>query len=430
MAFNKIKTLYINGRKNLTSNNEVIDFLNPKYIYIPLKGNVNFLPTVKVGDVVLKGQVVANRNDRFPHPIHSSVSGKVTGIKKMWHSSGKMVEFLEIENDYLETSCYIENKYDSLSKEEIIEIIKNAGIVGMGGAGFPTYAKYSSNKQVDVIIINGAECEPYITSDYALLKNDTSTILRGIKYLMKASNASKAVIAIKKNKKELISILSDAINEFEGISLFLLKDVYPAGWEKYIVTKVTKKNYDGLPINVGAIVNNVHTAYSVAKAVEEGEPLIERIVTLSGEGLKKPSNIRVKVGTSIEEVIEFLGGYAEEFTEGYMIAGGPMTGKSIMLENLVITPELGSVLIIPKKQKQKELSCLGCGNCSTNCPVLLTPTEIKLAFEHNDIELLKKLNVNNCIQCGLCSYVCPSRIEMTEYVGKAKVAVAKAAPNK
>ena len=433
MVFRKIKGLHIDGRKELSCHKPVVDYLNPKFVYIPLvSGNVNYTATVQVGDSVLKGQCVANRTDRFAHPVYSSVSGKVTAIKKMWHPGGRMVEMLEIENDFEEKEEYSNSVVDAsaLTKEEIIEKMKNAGIVGLGGAGFPTYVKYSGNAQPEVLIINAAECEPYLSADYAIIMNEVDKFVRGVSYMMKAAGVSQAKIAIKKSKKDAIQVLREAVKDYEGIEVFLLKDVYPAGWEKYIVQQVTKKNYENLPIQAGAVVNNVQTAHAVCVALEENKPLIEKIVTVSGEALKDPCNVRVKIGSLISEVIEKVGGYVEDLEEAYFVAGAPMTGKSIMFDNIVITPSFGGATVLKKAKKVEELPCMGCGNCASNCPAFLTPTEIKLAHLQKDIELLKQLNTMKCVQCGLCSYVCPSRIELTEIVGKAKEAVMKAATMK
>ena len=430
MVSKKIKGLHIEGRKDLSCYKPIKEFLNPKFVYIPLvSGNVRYEQSVQVGEKVLKGQVVVNRTDRFAHPVCSPVSGCVLAIKKMWHPIGRMIEMLEIENDFEEKAIYsLEKEHqNSFTKEEIIEKIKDAGIVGLGGAGFPTYAKYTANTKLDVLIINAAECEPYLSDDYSIIMNYTDEFLRGVSYLMKASGVSCAKIAIKKAYKDAIKVLENALVNYEGIKLQILKNVYPAGWEKYIVQQVTKKNYNNLPSEVGAVVNNVQTAHAVSLALEQNRPLIERIITISGDGIKDPCNVKVKIGSLISDVIESIGGYSDDLGEAYFIAGGPMTAKSIMFDNVVVTPSLSGVTVLRKPKNTDLLPCMGCGKCSTYCPAFLTPTEIKLAYLQNDIELLKDLNVMKCVQCGMCSYVCPSRIEVTETVGKAKEAVIKAA---
>lgn len=428
MLFTQIRGIHINGRKDMSIKNEPISFLNPKNVYFPLViGNVIYKPLVEIGDSVLKGQPILERSGRFSHPICSSVSGKVTAKKKMWHSSGKMVEMLEIANDGEENSFYNNDKnLDNLTKDFIIERMKEAGIVGLGGAGFPTYVKYLPLKPADVLIINAAECEPYITADYTLIINETEKLLKGIEYMMIACGAKRGVIAIKKTKKAAVNALKNALTNHQQIEIHLLNDVYPAGWERYIVEHVTKNTYSGLPSDVGAVVNNVQTAIAVCESVEENKPLIEKMVTFTGEGLVNPCNVKVKIGTKVSDVISSIGGYVDNLEEAYFIAGGPMTGKSIMFDDLVITNSLGSIIVKPKIDHQNNPSCMGCGKCAEACPAFLTPTEIKVALDNGDMEGLNKLNVTKCVQCGLCSYVCPSRVDITEIVGKAKDAVLKA----
>ena len=425
--FSKIKGLHIDGRKSMSTGKPIENFLDPEAVYIPTAvGNTVYTMTVQPGDTVLKGQIIGNREGRFGHPIASPVSGTVSGLKKMWHSSGKMLQMLEIVNDHQEKCAYEAPKSFDYSREELVEIIKNAGIVGLGGAGFPTYVKCLPSNDADSVIINAAECEPFITADYMLLLSEADKVLKGLTYLMKANGAKKGYIAIKKTKPEAINAIKAALVDFPNIELFLLKDVYPAGWEKYIVEKVTHKTYSSLPREVGVVVDNVQSAYSVYEAVELNKPLIERIVTITGEGVKEPRNFRVKIGTRIPTLIEECGGYKEDMEDAYMIAGGPMTGRAILFDDLVVTPNLGSVIIMPKKIHLNNPTCMGCGKCAENCPSFLVPTEIKKAYLNKDVKALAALNANKCVQCGLCSYVCPSRIEMTDYVGKAKDMLMKA----
>lgn len=428
MILKKIKGVHLNGHKAMSLNQPINNYLSPNKIYLPIvNGNIIQTKLVEVGQNVLMGQKVLMREGRFGHPVCSPVSGKVTNIVKMWHSCGKMVEMIEITNDMSERKVEDFGKpLENLTKENIIERIKNAGIVGLGGAGFPTYIKYQPEANAEVLIINAAECEPYITADYVLIKEKTQELIQGIKYMMIACGAKNAKIAIKKSKKEAIEVLNTALTNEPEIELFLLKDVYPAGWEKFIVEAVVKKTYNSLPSEVGAVVNNVQTAIAVCEAVEQNKPLIEKVVTITGDGILNPQNVRVKIGTVVEDVIKTIGGYTQDMGPAYFIAGGPMTGRSIMFDNLVITSNLGSVIVKKKDEHQDNPACLGCGKCSEKCPAHLTPTEIKNAFEASDEIALAKLHAEKCVQCGLCSYVCPSRIEMTEYVGKAKDFLAKA----
>lgn len=427
MLFKKIRGIHIDGRKEMSTSSDIVPFLNPKFIYLPTTGNIAYKPLVNVGDKVLKGQVVLEREGRFGHPVCSPVSGEVTAIKKMWHPMGRMVEMLEIANDGEETTTEEWGKpLEEITKDNIIERVKRAGIVGLGGAGFPTYVKYLPINPAEVVLINAAECEPYITADYMLIKTETEKLMRGIEYIMIATGAKVAKIAIKKTKIPAIKVLEEAVVNHPNISVLLLDDVYPAGWERYIVEHATGRTYNALPSEVGAVVNNVQTSIAVCESVENNIPLVEKIVTLTGEGLVSPCNVRVKIGTKISDIIPTIGGYQEDLDKAYFIAGGPMTGKSIMFDDLVITNSLGSVIVKPNQDHVNNPSCMGCGKCAEACPAFLTPTEIKAAHEAGDMNALNHLNTMKCVQCGLCSYVCPSRVEITEAVGKAKDALAKA----
>lgn len=430
MFFIKSKGRHISehkGHKEMSLANPMVEFLNPEYVYIPLvEQNTPCEALVKVGDYVKVGQVIANKSGRFPLPIHASISGEVVSIdKKMWHASGKMVPTIQIKNDFKETKVETikENDISSITKEVIIEKAKECGIVGLGGSGFPSYVKYKVNNPMDVVIINAAECEPYITIDYKLLQDHFDEMLRGLKYIMKAVDAKRGVIAIKKNKTALIEKMNLALANEPNISVFTLKDEYPAGWEKYIVQRVTKKNYTTLPSEVGAVVNNASTAYALCHAVERNQPLVEKLLTITGEGIRKPCNVKVKIGTAVNDIIEFIGGYTTNLESAYFIAGGPMTGKSIMFDTLVVHRALSSVIVMPKDIRENNPECLGCGKCGEVCPVFLSPIVIKETLENDTVQELRKLRPELCMECGLCSYICPSRIDLTESVGKAKTKV-------
>lgn len=423
MIIHKIKGLHLDGRRVISLSNGVLEYLNPKHVYIPLaNGDVTYRNVVSTGSEVLKGSVVALREDRYAHPVHSPVSGKVIGIKKMWHQSGKMVDTLEIENNFKEE--VVSDWGNSLdlnliTKQDIVERVKNCGIVGMGGAGFPTYVKYMTPKKQKLLIVNAVECEPYLSCDNISVRRNIEKIIRGIKYILKAIGAPKAVIAIKKDKKEVVDVLKKYLANQKNINIFPLKNFYPAGWERSIVEKVTKEHYMQVPSEIGVVVNNAQTVMAVCDAIEENKPLIERMITISGEGINSPQNIFTKVGVSFHELIERVGGYVDEEKVGLLIAGGPMTGKTVLDDSLVVTSSLSSVMVFEKEEVTIQ-PCMGCGKCASVCPAYLVPTEIKNAYEDKNYKLLKKLHTLDCVQCGLCSYVCPSRVEITNYVGLAK----------
>lgn len=427
MLFKKSSGVLIrehSGHKELSEYSPIAEFLKPNFVYFPLmESDCPFESLVKVGDKVKVGQQISIKTGRFPSFTHSSVSGEVTSTsKRMWHPSGKMVPTIEIKNDHLETLSddMKDNNVSQLSSQDIIKIVKDCGVVGLGGACFPTYVKYNPDNNIDTIIINAAECEPYITADYVTMIHNVSELIRGTSYIMKANNASRAVIAVKKHHVELVEHLQNSLAGIDNISLFLLNNVYPAGWEKYIVQRVQKKNYKWLPSEVGAVVNNVQTAVAVCQAVEQNKPLIEKIITLTGKGLKEPKNVKIKIGSLVNEIIDSIGGYVDELGDAYLIAGGPMTGTAIIFDSLVAAKMLGSVIVMPKEPSETELACMGCGKCVEVCPVFLSPILIKNAYEDKDKEKIVKLDADRCMTCGLCSYVCPSRIELTDAVTRAK----------
>ncbi len=419
--FLKVHGVKIHGKKRLSIKTPIENVLNPHAVYFPIEcNNIVYKKVVEIGSYVKMGQPILYREDRYAHPICSSVSGTVNEVKKMLHSSGKVIEMLEIINDGKETPYYTAPSSIDFTKDEIVNIVKNAGIVGLGGAGFPTYAKYLPKQNANLIIINAAECEPYITCDFISILENAKKMIRGLKYIMKANGAKKAVIAIKKAKVEAVALLKEELANEKDITLFLLKDKYPVGWEKHIVERVTKKTYSALPREIGVVVNNVQTAIAVCEAVEENKPLIEKVITISGEGIKQPKNLRVKIGTKFSALLEYCGGYIDGLEEAYVIAGGPLSGKSMTNDDFVITSNVNNVVVLLKSETVITLKCIGCGKCADICPVKLTPTLIKKAYEENKIQKLESLNTMKCVRCGLCSYICPSRVDVSETVGLAK----------
>ena len=419
--FLKVHGIKLHGKKRLSIKNPIENALNPSVVYFPLESNgVLYKKVVEIGTRVLMGQPILYREDRYAHPVCSSVSGTVSDIKKMLHSNGKVVEMLEITNDFKEETYYSTCSNIDLSRDEIVNKVKNAGIVGLGGAGFPTYVKYLPKQSANLIIINAAECEPYITCDFVSILENADKLIRGLKYIMKANGAKQGVIAIKKAKVEAVELLTEKLKSEKHIKLFLLKDKYPVGWEKHIVERVTKKTYAALPREIGVIVNNVQTAICVCEAVEENKPLIEKVITVSGEGIKEPKNLRIKIGTKFSTLLERCGGYIDNLEEAYVIAGGPLSGKSMPNDDFIITSNLNNVVVLLKSPTVITLNCIGCGKCAEICPVKLTPTLIKKAYDSNKISTIEALNTMKCVRCGLCSYICPSRVDVSETVGLAK----------
>ena len=374
---------------------------------------------VKEKDKVKVGTRIIQRVD-FEVPIFSSVSGKVKGIENRYSALlGKNVDHLVIENDFK----YEEEKLKTLdpekaTREELVNAIKEAGMVGLGGAGFPTYVKYATTAPIESILINAVECEPYLTTDYVAMINEPKLFLDGVSILVKAGGAKEAVVAFKKNKKELKEVLDKELENYPNIRIQLVPDKYPMGWEKSLVKEVFKKTYERLPADAGIIVSNAQTALSVAKALLKGECIHNRIVTVSGDAVKEPQNVLVPVGTLSKGIIDKCGGTTCE--EVCVLAGGPMTSKAALNEDFPIYTSFGAITLM-KSVKINSEACLKCGRCIEHCPAGLQPIQIKNAFDAKDIKDLEAFQVSKCVECGMCSYVCPSKIELTDTLKKAKL---------
>lgn len=412
--------LHLNGQKELSSHKETIKIQAPSVVKVPLVyGNVVYNLLVKEGDEVKVGTKIAERNDHFYVPVYSPVSGVVKGIEKVINSSLKPTDHISIEND----GKYEVNKplspldFSTASNEELVEFVKQAGIVGCGGAGFPTYVKYNNPKNIETLIINAVECEPFITADYKMIDTNMDLLVTGVRAMFKMSNAKQALVAIKKTKKDLIEKLQKAFSEYENIKVSLVPDVYPMGWERTLVYELTKKRYQKLPSEAGCIVSNATTAIALANALVNGMPITQKVVTVSGDGIKEPTNVLCFVGTPVKELVNTCGGYISENIT--VIDGGPMMGRSVTSDEFVITTSTNAITVLQSK-KEKEIPCLRCGRCSDHCPAGLQPVRINMANKTQDIVALDKLRVNECIECGLCTFVCPSKIEVTEGVRRAK----------
>ncbi len=413
---------HINGHKELTAHKEVLDWKNDeicKEVYFPVvaANGREMEVLVKEKDSVKVGTVICKRND-FYVPIYSSVSGKVKGLKSMYNSAlGKSCDHIVIENDFKYTKSLLKTiDYKNSDKEIILNAIKEAGIVGLGGAGFPTYVKYSSNVALNSLLINAVECEPYLTTDYISMKNNVNYLFEGATILMKLSGSKETVIAFKNNKKDLKEAIEKELGNYPNIRIVEVKDKYPMGWEKLLVKTVYKKTYDKLPSEVGVVVNNAQTVISVAKALLDGEVISERLLTISGDAIN-PSNVIVPVGTLAKNILEKCGYIAEEVC---VLAGGPMTSKSNITDEFAIQTNNGG-LIVMKKKEYDILPCLRCGKCIENCPAGLQPIQIKNAFDDKNVADLEAFDCSKCVECGMCSFVCPSHIELTDALRKAKL---------
>ena len=382
------------------SMNELKSFLNPKDIYLE-QGDSKLL----VGDYVYKYQTIGHK-ERFNVPIISSVSGTVVDIKD---------GYIKIKNDLLEkTEKEIINRdVSKIKKEEFLDIIEKAGIIGMGGAGFPTHMKYKTDKNIELLIVNAVECEPYITADYSIMNEKCNELLEGINNIIRINKNYNAILAIKKTNVEVIKKFKEIIDKYPKIELRIVRDIYPMGWERTLIKEVTKKEYNILPIELGIVVNNISTIFAINNALKHDIPLVERIVTITGENVKNPGNVMVKIGTSVNEILKFTGGILDD---SVLISGGPMMGVEINKTDY-IKPQMNCILVLPKPKEENIINCLRCGKCVSACPANLAPVLIK---ECSNKEELIKLQVNKCISCGLCSYICPSRIDLRNIVNEKK----------
>lgn len=406
-------------RKSMSIKEKTTTWIKPEKVYIPLivLNDTDITILVKKDDYVLKGSVIARKKGDLKVPIHSSISGKVLDIEECTYINGNKVKCIVIENDYKEKMDLrtTNEKISNYTKQEFTDIVRDAGIVGLGGAGFPTYIKYNPDN-IKILVINAVECEPYITADFSLTLDKCEEILETIDAIITINNIEKAIIAVKKNNVTLINQLKNYMGSYLNIKLVTVPNIYPMGWERLLVEETLHIKYDRLPIEKGVVVSNISTIYAIYEALKYEKPLIERVITFTGEGFKEPKNILVKVGTKVSDVINDIIHYKED--DLLFIAGGPMMGEALPTDDLVVSPNLNCVLVIKDNIKDLETNCLRCGKCVAVCPAKISPVLIKDAIKNK--EYLKELEVNRCIECGLCSYICPAKIKVREIVKSAK----------
>lgn len=416
-----------------------IEILNPgDTLVYPLSQHIGAMakPLVKAGDRVLVGQKIAEKGGFISANIHSSVSGTVKAIEKRLVATGGMVDSIIVENDgmYEEAAPIFSGNPDELSKDEIIKIIEEAGIVGMGGAGFPTNVKLSPKNAdiIDSIIVNGAECEPYLTSDYRRMVEQTDKLVKGLKIVLKIFPDAKGYFGIEDNKPEAIEALLKATENEDRIEVVPLKTKYPQGGERSMIYAVTgrKINSKMLPADVGCIVHNVDTIYAIYNAVYNGKPLIERIVTITGDAVSTPKNFQVRIGTSFRELIDATGGFTTEPEK--IISGGPMMGFSFFNIDVPVVKGSSSLLAFIKDDVSHEepSACIRCGRCAAACPEHLLPMKLAALAGQNEPEEFKKLGGMECVECGCCSYVCPAKRQVTQSVRSMKKLIIASARKK
>lgn len=428
MALTFKRGIHPKDSKELTAKEPIKNLMPPQKLYFPLNQHIGapLVPVVSVGEEVLMGQKIADSDAFVSAPLHSSVSGKVLDIGLYPHSSGIKVNTIVIENDGKDTKAkpLNEKPLSKLSKEEIVHLVREAGICGMGGAGFPTHVKLSppKDKKIEYIIVNGAECEPYLTSDHRVMLEEPDDVLFGLTAAMKVFSLEKAYIAVEENKADAIGVLKEKAKDFSGIEVLKLKKKYPQGAEKQLIYAVTRREVPSgkLPADVGCVVLNIDTITAIARVIKYGTPLLRRIVTVSGGAVKNPSNFSVRIGTSFDELISAAGGFKEEPKK--IIYGGPMMGIAGNSTAVPVVKGTSAILAFTEKEAYipPESNCLRCGRCIAACPMNLMPAELATYSIHENAEMLVKYSVLDCLECGSCAYVCPSKRHLVQAIRMGK----------
>lgn len=415
--------------KDLTKNKPIEKAVLPKKVTIPMGMHIGAPcePIVKVGDLVKKGQKVGEAKAFVSAPVHASVSGKVVAVEpRSWPGGGLMMSVV-IESDgkdELFEGVVPSKPIEQLTPDEIKNLIREAGITGLGGAGFPTQVKLSvpPEKNVDTIIVNAAECEPYITADHRLLLERPEDVIFGLEAIMKATGVKKSFIGIEDNKPDAIDSISKAIAGKQGIEVVVLATKYPQGGEKQLIKAVTGREVPsgGLPMDVGVIVNNAGTCAAIANALKTGMPLIERITTVTGSGVKEPKNLLIRIGTPLIDIIEQCGGF--KGTPGKVLMGGPMMGLAQSELDVPAIKGTSGILVLEKSDVKlfEPSPCIRCARCVDACPINLLPTNLAKFTERGMWAEAENYHALDCIECGCCSYVCPAHIPLTQHIRVAK----------
>ncbi|MFW6035502.1 MAG: electron transport complex subunit RsxC [Halothermotrichaceae bacterium] len=429
--------IHLEYNKELSRDNPFRKAKRPSVVTIPLQHHIGApcKPLVKKGEHVDLGQKIADADSFVSAPIHASVSGVVKEIKEIASPPvGKRAQAIIIEaDDEDKLSEEIKPKGDikDLSPADIKQIVRDAGIVGLGGAMFPTHVKLAvpEEKNVEYFILNGAECEPYLTVDFRMMIERPGDIVYGMKALMKATEAKKGFIGIEENKPEAVESMKKELKNEENIEVKVLETKYPQGGEKMLIKAILDREVPagGLPLDVGVVVNNITTAVSVADAIQKGLPLFESGMTVTGKGVNEPSNLIYRIGTSMKELIEEAGGYQGK--PGKTIMGGPMTGFAQPTTDVPVVKGTSGIVVFQDSEVEniEPQPCIKCARCIDVCPQFLMPVTLANYSKHEMYEDLDKLPVLNCIECGSCSYICPSNRPLMQYIklGKAEVTANK-----
>lgn len=425
--------IHPNDGKSLAKDKAIVTVMPKGDLIYPLSQHIGApaSPIVSVGDHVLKGQKIAEAGGFVSAPIHASVSGTVKAIEPHFNPTGSKVNCIVVENDgeYQEVPYAPAKPFDELTKEAILNLISEAGIVGMGGAGFPTKVKLSPKEpeKIEYVIANCAECEPYITADYRRMLENPEELVSGMKVVLKLFDNAKGIFGVEDNKLDCIAKLKELTKDEPRMEVLALKTKYPQGAERQLIFATTGRaiNSSMLPADAGCVVDNVETLIGIHHAVIDGRPVIERIVTVSGDGVKEPGNFKVLFGTNQRELVEAAGGFLGEPEK--VISGGPMMGFAMFTLDTPITKTSSSILCLTKDEvaANEPSACINCGRCVEVCPSRIIPSRLADFAEHHNEEAFTKWEGLECVECGSCSYVCPAKRQLKQAIGSMrKIALA------
>lgn len=425
--------IHPNDGKSLAKDKAIVTVMPKGDLIYPLSQHIGApaSPIVSVGDHVRKGQKIAEAGGFVSAPIHASVSGTVKAIEPHFNPTGSKVNCIVVENDgeYQEVPYAPAKPFDELTKEAILNLISEAGIVGMGGAGFPTKVKLSPKEpeKIEYVIANCAECEPYITADYRRMLENPEELVSGMKVVLKLFDNAKGIFGVEDNKPDCIAKLKELTKDEPRMEVLALKTKYPQGAERQLIFATTGRaiNSSMLPADAGCVVDNVETLIGIHHAVIDGRPVIERIVTVSGDGVKEPGNFKVLFGTNQRELVEAAGGFLGEPEK--VISGGPMMGFAMFTLDTPITKTSSSILCLTKDEvaANEPSACINCGRCVEVCPSRIIPSRLADFAEHHNEEAFTKWEGLECVECGSCSYVCPAKRQLKQAIGSMrKIALA------
>ena len=417
--------MYKRQGKELSKDHPIEKYLPKGDLVYPLSQHIGApsVPCVKKGDTVLAGQKIADAGGFVSVPLHASVSGTVKGIEKRLNATGSMVDCIVIENDqqYQETE-FQEARLEDLTKEEILNRIKEGGVVGMGGAGFPTHVKLAPKdpSKIEYILVNGAECEPYITSDYRRMIEEPEKVVKGLQVILTLFDSAKGYICIEDNKPDCIAKMKELVKDIDRIEVKEMMTKYPQGGERTLIYAATGReiNSSMLPADVGCVVDNVETVISVYKAVILGRPVNSRVVTVTGDGIKEPKNLLVLAGTDMSELVDAAGGLKGKIAKA--ISGGPMMGFALYDLHVPCTKTTSAFLFLEhdavSEAQEIQTACINCGRCVSVCPGHVLPARLAKLAERGDMAGFEALDGMECCECGCCSYICPAKRPLTQSI--------------